>query len=219
MKYFEKAEARCITLAAGDPLSPEQYSDIAQLIYDTDPYIYPALFGEGSEGRSNAVRLISALLQSNADIMFAKKNLFVLCMGTEITGLILWYKGCMNWNPNALLQAADHMGIVLNRENVIKVSREYIDNRYTDSDADENQTLALINVCIKSDLRSCGAATYMMDCFLANHGKEKMELTVLADNTPAVNLYKKSGFFVVRESDGFSLSEPKPRCLSMKKNV
>ena len=218
MRHFDKDQFRCIQLAAGDSLSPEQRSDVAKLIYDTDSYIYPTLFGEGPEGRMRAVRILSELLASGADVMFAKKNLFVLGIGDEIAGIILWYKGSMQWDPAPLLDAAAGVGIALKEENVMKVSREYVADRYTSGDSSEDQGLELINVCVKSSLRGRGAGDYMLERFVEAHPRENMKLVVLADNIPAVNLYQKFGFSVTKETDGFSLSHPKPRCFTMERH-
>lgn len=218
MRQFDMGQFRCIQLAEDDSLTPEQRGEVAKLIYDTDPYIYPALFGEGPEGRMRAVRILSELLVSDTDVMFAKKNLFALCTGDEIAGVILWYKGSMRWDPAPVLDTAARAGIALKEENVIKVGREYVADQYTSGDSAQDQRLELINVCVKGSLRGRGAGDYMLQHFVEAHPEENMKLVVLADNTPAVNLYQKFGFSVTKETDGFSLSHPKPRCFTMERH-
>lgn len=219
MRAFDIDRYKCRQLAANDPLGPGQYNDVAELIYDTDPYIYPALFGDGPDGVKNAARILPVVFESNRDAMFAKGNLFVLSDADEIVGLILWHKGSMKWDLQEILAAARRESILLYAEDVKKVSKEYVDSQYMARDENKNDTISVINVCVKRGLRGCGAATYMMNCFIADHMKENMELTVLADNVHAIELYKKFGFAVVRESMGFSRNNQKPRCFIMERDI
>ena len=71
----------CRQLSETDYLSVSQYKCISELIFDTDPYIYPALFGEGSAGITNACKLLPIVFESGEDCMFRKQNLFVLYKG------------------------------------------------------------------------------------------------------------------------------------------
>ena len=50
---------------------------------------------------------------------------------------------------------------------------------------------------------------------MALHQGKDMELVVLAGNEHAIKLYKKCGFSVEKELEGFSLAGKKPTCLKM----
>ena len=205
----------CVQLSPGDRLSEQQLRDIALLIYDTDPYIYPALFGGDAAGRSNAARILPAVIEAGTDKMFCRENLFLLLRDGEVCGLILWHRGPLRWSPDTVLACAEEQGVRLDRDNVQKVSREYVDSCYQGEDADAADTLSLINVCVKQSMRGEGAGKRMLRAFLHAHPDAPMELVVLSDNIAALTLYQKVGFGISGESDGFSLSAQKPRCTAM----
>lgn len=218
MEPLNQDKLVCVQLSSASSLAAGQYCDIARLIYDTDPYIYPALFGGGPEGMENALRLLPDLFISGRDAMFTKNNLFLLCNAEQIAGLILWHRGRMVWDPHELLAAAGRRQIRLDTCHVLLVGKEYIDSRYSGGEPAREEAISLINVCVRKEARGCGAAKHMMERFIRMHGGKRMELAVLADNLPAIGLYKKFGFHVVQETEGFSLGAQKPLCLIMERD-
>lgn len=207
---------KCIQLTDNDTLTQEQYSAISRLIFETDPYIYPAIFGEGSRGMQNAVAILPSVFELKKDAMFAKNNLFVLFNNEDIIGLILWCDKNLEWNIESLLEIANEKGIELNKENIELVRKEYVDSRYLDGEQNYNH-MSLINVCVNSNYRGTGVGTHMLNCFIKEHTQGTMELAVLADNTPAIKLYQRFGFRIYQEEDGFSLIKEKPKCLIMRR--
>ena len=207
---------KCIQLTDNDTLTQEQYSAVSRLIFETDQYIYPAMFGESSKGMQNAVAILPSVFELKKDAMFAKKNLFILFNNEDVIGLILWCDKNLEWNIESLLEIANEKGIELNKENIELVRKEYVDSRYLDGEQNYNH-MSLINVCVNSNYRGTGAGTYMLNCFIKEHSQETMELAVLADNTPAIKLYQRFGFRIYQEVDGFSLIKEKPKCLIMRR--
>ena len=209
---------KCIQLTDNDTLTQEQYSAVSRLIFETDPYIYPAMFGEGSGGIQNVVAILPSVFELKNDAMFTKKNLFVLYNNEDIIGLILWCDNNLEWNIESLLEIANESGIELNKGNIELVRKEYVDSRYLDGNQDHNH-VSIINVCVDSNYRGTGVGKYMLNCFIKEHPQETLELAVLANNTPAIKLYQKFGFKVYKEVDGFSLIKEKPKCLIMKRKM
>ena len=215
MKKENRDQMQCKQLSENDVISDRNYREIAKLVYHTDPFIYPPMFGEGEEGILCASKVLPALFETNQDEMFSKKNLYVIESDEQVMGLILWYKGTLRWNSELILRIADQMGIFLDREIIEVIGKEYVEACYAQRSAGEKERIALINVCVDEEARGLGIGSRLLESFVKEHLQEAMELTVLADNEAAVKLYQKCGFTVVREELGFAFTEVKPRCFSM----
>ncbi len=206
---------QCLQLSVDSPLLKEQYQTIAKLIYETDPYIYPALFGSGEQGPKNASLLLPEVFERGLDPMFSRENLFVVKKEEQILGLILWHKGKLNWDPSSLLEVAAEKSLPLNPEKVMLVKKEYVDACYLNLPPEETDRIFLINVCIDANARGAGIGGFLLEHFLKEHPEIPMELAVLKRNMPAIRLYQKYGFTVTREEYGFSETSEKPRCYTM----
>ena len=78
---------------ADKPLSDVQLKEIAGLIYDSDPYIYPAMF----ESRRHAENIIPKMIRAG-DQMFKCDNIYAAMDGTKIAGVLVWMRGPLQWN-------------------------------------------------------------------------------------------------------------------------
>lgn len=204
-------------LKTDDVLTDGQYAAIAKLIYDTDPYIYPAMFGRGEKGIRRAAALLPSVFETGRDPMFAKGNLYVLEEGGEITGLILWHRGSLHWDAQALLDTAGRMGIRLNRRNVGLVKKGYVESCYDEGRAPDGSVVSLINVCVDREKRGRGSGGFLLENFIREHAGDKMELVVLCDNAAAVRLYEKHGFVIASRQEGFAVGPDKPMCFTMRR--
>ena len=198
-------------------VTPQQYADIAELIYHTDPYIYPAIFGDGNSGIEKAKIILPTVIESKKDTMFQKKNLFVAIFSGEIVGLILWHSGNLYWDCSELINVAKMNNIHLNKYRIKQVEKEYVSERYTGNDTNE-LPINIINVCVKTKCRHKGIASRLLESFIDEHLEDNMELTVLSENKNAISLYEKQGFSADQETKGFALSKQKPLCLIMKRS-
>lgn len=196
-------------------ISDDNYQRISDLIFDTDPFIYPALFGNEIIGKYNARLLLPAVFESNSDNMFSKSNLFIAYLNEVVVGIILWYNGNLNWSASTLLNCAKKADVQLVENNVATVQREYVESCYFRNGAIQDAPLSIINVCVAREHRGLGIARYMLNCFIGEHNNENMELAVLADNSAAITLYSYFGFEISKKTKGFSLSLDKPECLIM----
>lgn len=177
---------------------------IARLIYDTDPYIYPAMCSA-----AEAEKIIPYLLSAGTDSMFCKQNLFVARLNNNVVGVILWHNGPLAWKRKAFIETCNAQSIRI-APTFEQVAQEYL-STYDQPTAD----ISIINVCVDASVRGSGVGTEMLKAFIARHKSESMELVTLTGNTIAIDLYKRRGFEILREEDGFSVEYPKPRCYIM----
>ena len=210
----KKSEYRTWQLEVDDVLTDKQYKMIAELIYETDPFIYPAIFESNRDSRETAIALLPGLLRSAQDNMFRQDNLFLYMKGDCVVGIILWNKGPLCWDYIPLVNVAKTNGFTLKEENLVKVRDKYVQGQYFEADPD---TISLINICINSTMRGQGVGKRMMTEFLLHHEGEQMELCVLSDNLSALTLYQNMGFEITAEVEGFSITDEKPRCFEMKR--
>lgn len=188
-------------------LSAIELRTIAELVFETDSFIYPALFDY-----EDALQIIPKLIEKNSDAMFRKQNLFLAYNDNgAVVGIILWHRGALRWNSSPMMNCAKELGISL-LESFQLAEKEYFASYDEDSDV-----LSIINVCVEESSRGNGIATAMLAAFIAEHPDEELELFTLKDNTPALKLYEGAGFGSVKELPGFSVTEPKPICLQMKR--
>ena len=214
-KFYAGDEFYARQIKNKQSLSPDQKREIAELIFDTDSFIYPALFAGNRDPKENARQLIPHLLEKETDTMFCKDNLFACYYKDQIIGLILWVRGELFWDYKQFVQEAVSIGINLSPKNVEAVSNAYIGNRYTSVKENEETKISLINVCVNESFRGKGIGSFLMDSFIRQHSEEAMELCVLKENDSAVQLYLRKNFAITNESPGFSLEEEKPVCYEM----
>lgn len=177
----------------------EQLKDIAGLIYDTDPYIYPTMF----ESRENAQVVIPKMIKAG-DSMFRPESLFLAMEKDEVIGLILWIKGALKWDRTIYDRSGG------NSPYIDRVCQEYFAS-YSET---PDNIISIINVCVKEKTRGKGIGSRMMDSFLEST-QGPYELFVLANNPAAVKLYEKKGFRIVETRQGFSLESNELPCHRM----
>lgn len=194
-------------LSSKDKLKQKQLEEIADLIYETDEYIYPAFFGD----KNNAKKIIPELFLNN-DTMFLYDNLYVAILDNNIVGLILWNKGVLSWQDDLLLKVANEKNINIPDSYKLVVDEYLIDYK----DIDENE-ISILNVSVNKNYQGMKIGYNMLLNFLNNHNKNDISLFVLKENKGAINLYKKCSFEIVEELDGFALGGT-VRCVKMLKN-
>lgn len=206
--YENKFSIRCRQLKSGEEVDSDLLESIAGLIYDTDPYIYPAMFGT----RDNALELVPELIREN-DTMFRLDNLYIAEYEEEIIGLVLWVRGKLTWSKEQFVKVA--------KDHRIPVSGylDQVTDRYIRSYADiaNEEAISVINFCISEEVRGIGTGSQLMESFLREHRGEQIELCVLEENSGAVRLYQKYGFTENERYRGFSVDDRELVCISMEK--
>lgn len=184
-------------LEKGD-LSDNNLKTVCKLIFQTDPYIYPALFGT----ERDAIKILEKIIPTDTDEMFSINNIYVAIEEEKIIALILWKKGSMNWNKRLFQENIKEIGIKL------PDTFELVCEKYFDSYCDQSleEIVSLINVCVLKEYRKKGIAKKMLEVFLDENAEDKYELFCLEDNKSALSLYRSCGFKIISRQKAFTVN-------------
>jgi len=190
---------KCIR--ADSHLSEEQLKEISGMIYDSDPYIYPAMFASRQEAETVIPKMICA-----RDQMFRRENLFVALDGTKVAGVLLWMRGPLTWDKKIYEKCGGRA------KYIDRVVREYFD-LFAETPPD---TASLIRISAAKETRGNGIGSLLMDTFF---GAEKgpWQLYVLSNNMEAILFFQERGFSIRETRPGFSLDYQAPPCYWMVK--
>ena len=184
-------------------LTGQQLEDIAELIYETDPYIYPAMFSSKEE----AMNIIPKMIEAE-DSMFNLENFFLAEKDNRIVALILWHRGPLKWSDNIYCACGGKSPYIK------KVKTGYFDS-YADIPHD---MASIINVCVNRSMRNQHVGNILIDAFIKMISGP-YELFVLEDNTSAIKLYENKGFVVTETLQGFTVDNLDLPCLKMEKQI
>ena len=166
--------------------SDDDYQKIAHLIYSTDPYLYPDLFGS-----EEAATGVLTFLLNKAGTVFSAENYYVAEIDDEIVGLAALYKNNPVWDEEDVKNAFYEAGF-RPPQSFYAVSQYFI--------ATFNHAKLGINACniiVDENHRGKGIATQVVRKLKALSGRAPIELNVIADNRLASSLYKSNGFVIV----------------------
>lgn len=193
-------EFECRKVLDSDPIEK-----IAELIYLTDPYIYPGICLSPRD--PVWVGFISECMD-RPDNLYSRDNLIVLLVQERIVGLACVIPCGKRYS------FAEGISI----PTVFLARLKPVVDGYFDPVTDETFSFAgynIVNFCIDAQWRGKGLGTALMDHCVRAFGQKDMHLDVIADNCPAVALYRKFGFRIQKEYFGFSGSDLLLPCLQM----
>lgn len=192
--YFKQFRQR-------DELSQEQLRTISRLIYETDPYIYPDMFGD----MGAALSVLPDVFDSGKDEMFCLSNVFTCRVGSEIVGIVLWHEGPINWSQKLLRDCFVQKGKTIPPK-LEDVAKQYVLGY---SDVSRADTISILNLCVSQKARKFGIGTKLLQAFMKNHPNSTFELCVLSDNQPAIEIYKSCGFIEYGEEKAYNPQDSK----------
>lgn len=178
-----------------ETLDQKQVLQLGELIFQTDPYIFPAMC------KVEDAYLLGKLCQSNDDKVFNTSNCFVAVENGTICGLILWHKGPVHWDTTPLQRLAIAEKRMIS--NQLQLVQEGYFSEYENL---KPNTISIMNVCVAESLRGTGIGYNLLCNFLSVHPTSSIELYVLEDNIAAISLYEKVGF--VKEYVSFPAFTP-----------
>ncbi len=177
---------------------------IAELIMDTDPYIYKDLFGS----YENAVKVLPQLFSRNSGI-FKRSCYYLAVDGEDILGITAFFKYGDTWDSNEVEIAFVEAGVQL-PESFAAVS-EYFKEAHN-----YLPEVKACNVCVRKEFRRRGVGDFMVKEVIRMAGNSNIVLTVMVDNSAAVKLYEKNGFKTLYEFEDYGgYNRNKVRCYQM----
>jgi len=177
--------------------------DVAEVLFDTDPYIYPAAFGNKTIAR----KLFPLMVNSTG--VFQDNGLFVAKINGKIVGAVSSFADAKN---DAEIYIRSSKSVKNTPVTFADVCKNYFGklSGYIDEDA-----VYISCISIKEKFRGMRIGEQLLKYVLSISAGKKVYLHVLVDNTRAIALYKKYGFTIVSEEDGYSLTDQKPHCYLM----
>ena len=179
--------------------------DISALIYQTDPYIYPALFGKKI---SNAKKKLPIMMAQSC--VFNSANIRVAEMKGKIVGVAV----VLECKPKKKIDTSLVCG-----ESGKHVCEHYFDEigKYF-KEKDETYILCL---CVDADTREKKVGEILLKSVIKTSNSKKQKLHVLADNEAAIKLYEKHGFVISdsNPSKGYAYKTEAPLCYEMIRNL
>ena len=186
--------------------------EIAQCLYNTDPYIYPEAFGEDAETAAKAISRIIGMDNSMLDY----RNLFVARYNGQVCGVCLTSDGSGKWNKEDILA---RIGTELLPDRLMDgfnhASEDYFSKFYKENlDAD---TVEIVAFCVDEGFRRKHVGSALMSEVLRHYTGKHIMLDVLEENTAAIRLYENKGFVKIPEAfDGFAPTGlRRPKCYTM----
>ena len=170
-------------------LSDGQLKEIAGLIYDSDPYIYPAMFASREDAEAVLPKMIRA-----GDPMFGQENLFTAMEGRQVAGVLVWTRGPLFWNKKIYEKCGGASA------HIDRVMAEYF-SLFAETPPD---TASLIRLSVRPDRQGQGIGSRLTDAFFEEE-KGPYQLYALSGNTEAIPFFRDKGFSIRETRPGFSL--------------
>lgn len=180
---------------------------IAKCIHQTDSYIYPTICPSYDD--EGWVSLIRACLSNNKNV-FSIDHFFVAEVDERVLAIACVipagkaFTFCEGIEPPAAL-----------KEGIQRAEKGYFAPLFED-----NMRLVgynIVNLCVDSDHRKRGIGKALLSYVIEACAGSDLYLDVIADNFPAIGLYKSLGFEVVESYHGFSGTDEVLPCLHMKR--
>ena len=179
----------------------DNIEEIAELIYQTDKFIYPYWFAD----YSNYKKILMDLIMS-PNSLFSYQNIFVAVENNRVYGIIIsiTQNSNLNYDYNNLKSINKNFEYTINNY-ILPITTHINDN-----------TVYISNVCVDKENRRHKIATLLFEAFKIMYPKQTYELDVLANNIPAINFYKKQGFEIIETKIGFNAPRKrKPQVFGM----
>lgn len=185
------------------PLTYTQLKEIAGLIYDTDQFIYPAMFSSRQEAEAVLPKMIRA-----GDQMFRSENFFVAMNGAHVVGVLVWMRGPLQWNKKIYEKCGGRA------EHIDRVVMEYF-SLFAEAPAD---MASMVRISVQKEKRGNRIGSLLMDTFMEAE-KGPYQLFVLANNTEAIPFFQGKGYGIRETRPGFSLDYQVLPCYWMVKET
>ena len=182
----------------------ENKEEIARLMYNTDPYIFPYWFKKVDKCVGTLVEMME-----DENNVFNYKNIIVAEIENKIVGFLLSLKKDKNKGfYDKWTRVNEEYSVAIN--DYVKKIEEY----------KKEDCVYIALTCVNKDYRRRHVALKMFEYLFAKNGNKIYKIDVLKDNIPAIKLYEKLSFSIEETIKGFNgKCEEKPVVYTMVKNV
>lgn len=167
----------------------DDLDSVAELIYQTDPYIYPYWFDKCKNWKTHLIELIKS--EGSA---FYYKNILIAEQDNKPYGILVFL------NEN-FKQTYDYCHLQNLNENFNYAIKQYVKPI---TDYLQSNTVYIPAVCVSKEKRRHHIGTKLLTTLKELHKNKLYKLHVLADNAAAIGLYEKLGFKKVVLTKGFN---------------
>ena len=177
----------------------------ADLVYQVDPYICPDFFGDAERAQK-----FGQILFTNDGGLFDFAHTLVAEDSDrpgELLGILIYADNQItSWNCAEIKAKVEGLGIAM-PEHFDRANKDYMELVVTEAQKLEN-CVAEVEWCATDlNARGQGVAQAMFKTFLNLPNYHEQHLTVLADNPPAIHVYEKMGFRIVKATTGYPNDE------------
>ncbi len=183
----------------------DNLEEIATLIYYTDKFIYPYWFKKDQDYKPTLVKLIKS-----KGSLFYYKNIFVATQNNHIYGIVVCFddKSVLDYDYTDLSKVNKHYAYTI-KKYVVPVSSHK-----------QKGFVYISNVCVANKYRRQHIGRSLLENLFKVYPNKNFELDVIANNVPALKLYTKQGFEIVKKLKGFNGPFMiKPKIYTMQKIV
>ena len=176
-------------LSASDDLSTA-----ANLIYETDNYVFPYFF---NESKALAKAILPKMMQG--DTIYNLNNIYVALYEGQIIGIMVVNEAPISISLSAYIEAYEEAGAMID-EGFERVYKEYFLPM-----EQEPEGYYIPNICIDPSFRGQGIGGALLEAVLSEIDTSKdVYLNCLSDNEVALAVYEAHGFERLVEYSGFT---------------
>lgn len=180
----------------------DNMDEIAQLIYETDPYLYPYWFNNSLENAKSFLR--DKILMDG--FIFTYENCYIAYdkSKNKIVGLVVAFDASVNFNFN-------YEPYIKESERTKIIIENYIYSCIDEVKDNDNNFLYIMNCTVSKECQGQGIGKKLLGHFIGNMEKVGFNyfmLDCLLHNLRAKNLYHSLGFKEMEETQGFEYVSP-----------
>ena len=169
----------------------DRLDKIAELIYFTDKYIFPYMFGGDLE---QAKKVFVQMIKT--DTIYNFDNIYAAFVDGEPVAIVIMKRTPLN------IAYQDMLNAYLSANSVIDARFGKVYNEYYALLNDEPEGVYISNVCVDKAFRGMGIAKQLLLAVLKD--SEEYHLETVKKNAAARALYLSLGFEIVEEYAGFT---------------
>ena len=165
----------------------DNFREIAELIYETDKFIYPNL----ATSKSEAIDIIIDMIKSRT--IYNYKNCLIAIENSCIVGLICYTQKTSVKNCYDKWLSSDNKLKHVIENYILKCEEEL-----------KESEIAFTCVCVKAEYRRRKIASRLIQYMFHLFPNRYFYLYTLKQNFAAINLYQSMGFETIKEQKGYN---------------